>query len=113
MSVFLVQAHGVVNVVGWGIFLPSGVIVARYFRSYPKQLAWWGAFHVGLQSSGFILGSIGWGIGLWLGQASQHYTFTTHRILAVMIFTFTTIQVIFKNHLIIITLCLYLYLIIN
>lgn len=85
-------AHGVLNIVGWGIFLPSGVIVARYFRSFPRPMAWWGAFHVGFQSSGFLLGSIGWGTGLWLGQASQHYTFTTHRILAIMIFTFTTIQ---------------------
>ncbi|KAL1559554.1 cytochrome b561 and DOMON domain-containing protein-like protein isoform X1 [Salvia divinorum] len=85
-------AHGVLNMVGWGIFLPIGAIVARYLRCHPKKVAWWGAFHIGCQSMGYLLGSIGWAIGLWLGQASEHYTFTTHRILAIMIFTFTTIQ---------------------
>lgn len=87
------QAHGVLNIVGWGVFLPTGAIAARYLRSYPKKVARWGAFHIGCQSAGYILGSIGWGIGLWLGQASEYYTFTTHRILGIMIFTFATIQV--------------------
>ncbi|XP_041992553.1 cytochrome b561 and DOMON domain-containing protein At5g47530-like isoform X1 [Salvia splendens] len=85
-------AHGVLNMVGWGIFLPTGAIVARYLRCHPKKVTWWGAFHVGCQSMGYLVGSIGWGIGLWLGQASKCYTFTTHRILAIMLFTFTTIQ---------------------
>ncbi|XP_057765612.1 cytochrome b561 and DOMON domain-containing protein At5g35735-like [Salvia miltiorrhiza] len=85
-------AHGVLNIVGWGIFLPGGAIAARYLRSYPKKVAWWGAVHVGSQTAGYLLGSIGWAIGLWLGQASQYYTFSTHRILAIIIFTFTTIQ---------------------
>ncbi|KAH6778530.1 hypothetical protein C2S51_009842 [Perilla frutescens var. frutescens] len=85
-------AHGVLNIVGWGIFLPSGAIVMRYFKSYPKKVKWSSAVHIGFQGMGYILGSTGWGIGLWLGQESEHYTFTTHRILAIMIFTFTTIQ---------------------
>lgn len=87
------QAHGILNTVGWGIFLPTGVIVVRYFRKYPKRWPWSYVFHVGCQIAGYTLGSIGWATGLWLGQKSKYYTFGTHRILAIIIFTFTTIQV--------------------
>ena len=86
--------HGVLNIVGWGTLLPIGVIVARYFRVYPeKWKVWWFYLHVGFQSVGYLVGTAGWAIGLWLGNASKYYTFHTHRIFAIFIFTFTTVQV--------------------
>ncbi|XP_028801642.1 cytochrome b561 and DOMON domain-containing protein At5g35735-like [Neltuma alba] len=87
------KIHGALNIAGWGTFLPIGVIVARYFRVYPYHFdKWWKYLHVGCQSAGFIIGTCGWAIGLWLGHASKYYSFQTHRIFAIFIFTFTTIQ---------------------
>ncbi|KAM6580500.1 hypothetical protein CsatA_004274 [Cannabis sativa] len=86
--------HGILNMVGWGILLPVGVIVARYFRKFPVRWNHWFGVHLGCQIVGYILGTTGWGIGLWLGRASRHYTFKTHRLLGIFIFTFTTLQML-------------------
>jgi hypothetical protein len=80
--------------VGWGVLLPAGVIIARYCREYPIKLdGHWFSLHVCCQISGYVTGTTGWAIGLWLGHASTYYTFHTHRLLAIFIFTFTTLQV--------------------
>ncbi|KAI5581519.1 hypothetical protein BDE02_07G023500 [Populus trichocarpa] len=88
------KIHGVLNIIGWGTFLPAGVIIARYFP-YPLTL---GSYryhlHVGCQIIGYILGVTGWSVGLWLGQASKHYSFKIHRLFATFIFTFTTLQML-------------------
>ncbi|TXG67517.1 hypothetical protein EZV62_008792 [Acer yangbiense] len=31
------KVHGVLNIVGWGIFLPVGVMAVRYLRVHPKE----------------------------------------------------------------------------
>ncbi|KAF3453416.1 hypothetical protein FNV43_RR03856 [Rhamnella rubrinervis] len=88
------KAHGILNIVGWGILLPIGVIIARYYRKFPFHSKWWYIFHVSCQCVGYTLGTTGWGIGLWLGHVSKHYTFRTHRTLSIFIFTFTTLQML-------------------
>ncbi|EXB63290.1 hypothetical protein L484_012480 [Morus notabilis] len=88
------MVHGIVNIVGWGTLLPIGVILARYFRSFPVKLERWFCLHVGCQIVGYVLGTTGWAIGLWLGRTSKHYNFHTHRLLAIFIFTFTTLQML-------------------
>lgn len=85
--------HGILNIVGWGVFLPIGVIIARYFKRFPFQMKFWFFLHVSCQIVGYILGTAGWALGLWLGHASRHYAFRTHRILAIFIFAFTSLQV--------------------
>ncbi|XWS09770.1 hypothetical protein CRYUN_Cryun39dG0017900 [Craigia yunnanensis] len=86
--------HGILNIIGWGTLLPIGVIIARYFREFPFKLdTWWFTFHSSCQVLGYILGSIGWGLGLLLGYESKYYTFHTHRVLGISIFGFTTLQV--------------------
>ncbi|KAK3030045.1 hypothetical protein RJ639_038144 [Escallonia herrerae] len=86
--------HGILNIVGWGTLLPIGVIIARYFKSYPMSMKkdWWFALHISCQIVGYFLGTTGFIIGIWLGHASKHYSFFTHRILAIFIFAFTTLQ---------------------
>lgn len=81
------------NIVGWGTLLPIGAIVARYFRSFPKEWEWWYLFHRNCQGAGYIIGSSGWALGLLLSNASKYYDFRTHRIIGIVIFTFSTIQV--------------------
>uniref|UniRef100_A0A5B6YST1 Cytochrome b561 and DOMON domain-containing protein n=1 Tax=Davidia involucrata TaxID=16924 RepID=A0A5B6YST1_DAVIN len=86
--------HGILNILGWGMLLPIGVIIARYFKKFPVEYRCWFGFHISFQIAGYILGTTGWAIGLWLGHTSRHYSFRTHRILAILIFTFTTLQML-------------------
>ncbi|KAI9185783.1 hypothetical protein LWI28_010607 [Acer negundo] len=88
------MVHGVLNIVGWGIFLPVGVMTARYLRVHPKETKWWFCLHVSCQIVGYILGTFGWIVGLWLGHASKYYIFHKHRTLSIFIFTFSTLQML-------------------
>ncbi|KAJ0081751.1 hypothetical protein Patl1_09963 [Pistacia atlantica] len=89
----LKNVHGVLKIIGWGTLLPTGAIIARHFRKMPLKSDVWYPLHVLCQTSGYIVGSIGWGIGLWLGNSSKNYTLKKHRIFGILIFTFATIQV--------------------
>ncbi|XP_050219142.1 cytochrome b561 and DOMON domain-containing protein At3g25290-like [Mercurialis annua] len=91
---FLRMVHGIVNIMGWGFFMPIGVIIARYSK-YPLGIKkrWFG-LHVSCQMIGYILGTTGWVIGLSLGTASKFYIFRTHRLYAMFIFSFTTLQML-------------------
>ncbi|KAI4306120.1 hypothetical protein L6164_029427 [Bauhinia variegata] len=92
---YLRSVHGVLNIVGWGTFLPIGVIAARYLRVYPiKWEGWWAYIHMGCQTIGYLTGTTGWVIGLWLGHVSKYHTFYTHRTFAIFIFAFTTLQML-------------------
>ncbi|KAJ4703960.1 Cytochrome b561 and DOMON domain-containing protein [Melia azedarach] len=88
------NAHGILNMIGWGTLLPIGVIIARFFRKFPVEYGEWYTLHVLCQTSGYIIGTIGWAVGLWLGNSSKHYTLKTHRILGILIFTLATIQIL-------------------
>ncbi|KAL6284035.1 hypothetical protein ACE6H2_014964 [Prunus campanulata] len=88
------KVHGILNIVGWGTLLPLGVIIARYYRRYPFHCQKWYVLHVSCQIVGYSLGTAGWAVGLWLGHVSRHYSFPTHRILAMFIFAFTTLQML-------------------
>ncbi|XP_020524013.1 cytochrome b561 and DOMON domain-containing protein At5g35735 [Amborella trichopoda] len=102
--------HGVLNVVGWGILLPTGLLFPRYFReggiinekqdsgqpidniNKSKKKKWWLAAHVTIQLTGSILGTGGWIIGLLLASWSKGYHFVGHRVLGIMIFIMACLQ---------------------
>ncbi|PPD79319.1 hypothetical protein GOBAR_DD23760 [Gossypium barbadense] len=89
------HVHGILNIIGWGTLLPIGVIVARYFKQFPIKLdPCWYYFHYSCQVVGYILGTAGWGLGLFLGHESKYYTFHSHRVLGICIFGFTTLQIL-------------------
>ncbi|KAM7265539.1 hypothetical protein ACFE04_003222 [Oxalis oulophora] len=88
------QVHGILNIIGWGTLLPFGAIIARYLRAYLIELKSWYILHTTCQTIGYLIGTTGWAIGLWLGQASKYYTFHAHRMIAIFIFTFTTLQMV-------------------
>lgn len=50
------RSHGLVNMLGWGILIPIGVMVARYLRQYDPI---WFYSHTTIQSLGFLLGFAG------------------------------------------------------
>ncbi|EEF43825.1 conserved hypothetical protein [Ricinus communis] len=88
------NAHGILNIIGWGALLPTGVIVARYFKKVPLKCEEWYNLHTLCQTSGYIVGAVGWGVGLWLGNSSKQHTLKTHRILGIIIFTSATVQML-------------------
>lgn len=95
----ILQVHGFLNIIGWGTILPVGVIFARYFRKHPFRFKdWWYYLHISCQITGYAIGTAGWSTGLILGNESHHYTFRIHRLLAIFIFTFTTLQVTISPH---------------
>lgn len=87
------QVHGILNIIGWGTLLPIGVIIARSFRKFPLKCEEWYNLHILCQTLGYIVGAVGWGIGIWLGNSTKQYTLKTHRIFGIIIFTFATVQV--------------------
>ncbi|KAH7424615.1 hypothetical protein KP509_11G015700 [Ceratopteris richardii] len=58
----LLNAHAILNTVGWGILLPCGVLAARYVKPFADP-AWFYA-HITLQIFGYALGVAGWVTGL-------------------------------------------------
>ncbi|KAI3947861.1 hypothetical protein MKX01_034526 [Papaver californicum] len=91
---YLRTAHGVLSIVGWGTLVPIGAITARYFKEFPVKFWGWYPLHVSCQISGYLIGSTGWLIGIYLGNSSRYYDFTTHRDFGIIIFTFSTLQVL-------------------
>ncbi|CAL5190635.1 unnamed protein product [Lathyrus oleraceus] len=92
---FLRSVHGVLSIIGWGTMLPIGVIIPRYFRVYPfKKEPLWFYLHIGCQLNGFLIGTAAFVIGLVLGHSSRYYIFHTHRDFGILIFTFSTIQML-------------------
>ncbi|MCE5166202.1 hypothetical protein HAX54_015728 [Datura stramonium] len=87
--------HGVLNIIGWGTLLPIGVIIARNFREFPLPCLAWKEYHVSCQATGYIVGSTGWAVGIWLGKASKYYSFPKHGIFGIFIFTLATLQMLF------------------
>ena len=53
--------HGVLMLLGWGVLLPSGVLIARYLK-WKGPL--WLKLHIGLQISGLALGLAGLALAL-------------------------------------------------
>ncbi|XP_052203459.1 cytochrome b561 and DOMON domain-containing protein At3g25290-like [Diospyros lotus] len=90
----LKAVHGVLNIIGWGIILPIGAIIARYCRNLPMAYGEWYSLHAYCQISGCFLGSIGWIFGMLLRNALKHYTLKTHGILGTIIFALAATQVL-------------------
>lgn len=91
---FLRLVHGILNIVGWGIMLPVGAIIMRYFKEYPVTWRYAQKLHVPCQLAGYAVGFAGWVMGLYLGSRSTHYIFPIHRLIAILIFTFATLQIL-------------------
>ncbi|PON52130.1 Cytochrome b561 and DOMON domain-containing protein [Parasponia andersonii] len=88
-------AYGILNIIGWGTLLPVGAIIARYFSKFPILWNEWYSFHILCQSTGYVLGTTGWLIRILVGNSSkQHTEHKSHRILGIIIFTLTTIQML-------------------
>jgi hypothetical protein len=88
------QRHGILNVVGWGILLPIGIMFARYLRQFESADPAWFYLHAFCQTVGYALGVAGWATGLKLGSYSKGVVYSQHRSIGIAIFVFGTLQVI-------------------
>lgn len=92
-TLHLKNRHGVLNVVSWGILMPIGVIIARYLRVFKSADPAWFYLHAACQSSAYIIGVAGWGVGLKLGSDSKGITYHPHRNIGIALFCLATLQV--------------------
>jgi hypothetical protein len=95
-----VSWHGRLMVLTWGVILPLGVVVARFFKITPKQnwpheldnKLWW-KLHLYGQSTGVVLACI----ALWLvwGGADDKFQFAQlHRLLGWCVMGFAAAQIL-------------------
>ncbi|XP_042520865.1 cytochrome b561 and DOMON domain-containing protein At5g47530-like [Macadamia integrifolia] len=87
------NVHGVLSAVSWGILMPIGVIIARYLKVFKSADPAWFYLHIACQSSAYIVGVAGWGLGLKLGSESSGIQYDSHRNIGITLFVFATLQV--------------------
>jgi len=90
LSARLAKAHGAVQVMGWGLLLPIGALIARYCRAWDPA---WFYVHVAFQSIGFIFVMAGIGTGVVLSHRVRPSGFYTHRGLGIIIFFLACLQI--------------------
>ncbi|XP_020089598.1 cytochrome b561 and DOMON domain-containing protein At3g07570-like isoform X2 [Ananas comosus] len=81
--------HGILATFGWGILMPAGVTMARYFKHHDPL---WFYSHISVQGVGFVLGAAGVLLGFGLGDEGAAGNADTHRGLGVAIFVFGILQ---------------------
>lgn len=75
---------------GWGILMPIGAIIARYCKEYDP---FWFYSHISLQVLGFILGLAGTIIGFSLEDNGLESDVSKHKALGISILVFGCLQV--------------------
>ncbi|KAJ1429534.1 DOMON domain [Sesbania bispinosa] len=85
----LKRSHGLLNILGWGILIIMGAIVARHFKQWDP---FWFYFHASVQSLGFLLGVIGVISGLVLSN-QLHIDLNLHKALGIIILVLGCLQI--------------------
>ncbi|CAL0307271.1 unnamed protein product [Lupinus luteus] len=88
------NAYRILVLIGWGTMLPIGAIIARYCRTLPWMCNEWYSCHIIFQTLGYILGTLGWCIGLWLHHSSKHLASKTQGTLSIIAFTLINVQML-------------------
>jgi len=83
------KSHGIVGVIGWGLILPVGAIIARYFRH--KDPLWF-YLHSVIQFVGFAFGLATVLLGLQLYR-SVHVHIPAHRGIGIFVLVLSILQV--------------------
>ncbi|XP_052206683.1 cytochrome b561 and DOMON domain-containing protein At2g04850 [Diospyros lotus] len=84
--------HGIINGFSWGILLPIGAVTARYLRHIQALGPTWFYVHAGVQLLAFFLGTVGFAIGIRLGELSPGQVYGIHRKLGFAAFTLGSLQ---------------------
>ncbi|XP_022757553.1 cytochrome b561 and DOMON domain-containing protein At3g61750-like [Durio zibethinus] len=81
--------HGILGIIGWGLILPVGAIVARYFKH--KDPLWY-YLHAGIQFLGFILGLAAVLLGIQLYR-SMNAEIPAHRGIGIFVLVLSILQI--------------------
>ncbi|KAG0540535.1 hypothetical protein BDA96_03G417700 [Sorghum bicolor] len=81
--------HGAMAGLGWGVLMPVGVALARYFRRHDP---FWFYAHVSVQGVGFVLGAVGVAAGFKLRDDVPGAD--SHQALGVAVLVFGCLQVL-------------------
>lgn len=84
------KAHGILNIIGWGILLPVGAMAARYGKQYEPH---WFYAHAAFQVTGFAIVLAGLITGLNLRNDFPDVDIDKHQGLGIFIFVLATIQI--------------------
>lgn len=90
----LKTVHAVINAVSWGMLLPVGAVTARYLRHVQSLGPVWFYAHAGTQLLGFLLGTVGFAIGVKLGELSPGVQYGVHRKLGFAAFGLGALQTV-------------------
>lgn len=85
----LKQNHGVLAIFGWGVLLPIGTIIARYFQH--KDPLWF-YLHIVIQLLGYLIGLAGVLAGISLYN-KLHSDFRSHKGLGIFVLVLGSLQV--------------------
>ncbi|XP_058199786.1 cytochrome b561 and DOMON domain-containing protein At3g07570-like [Rhododendron vialii] len=85
----LKKNHGILNMLGWGILLPIGAIVARHCKEWDPI---WFYSHVSIQSLGFILGVAGISCGFVLEHKLSTVNVSHHKGIGIFILVLGCLQ---------------------
>ncbi|XP_074314904.1 cytochrome b561 and DOMON domain-containing protein At3g07570-like [Silene latifolia] len=84
------KTHGALNMIGWGIFMPIGAIVARYFRHLDPV---WFYTHTTVQILGFLFGVVGFMLG-FVVEGFIKAEVTYHKNIGITILIISCFQVL-------------------
>ncbi|CAA0826680.1 Cytochrome b561 and DOMON domain-containing protein [Striga hermonthica] len=88
----LKYAHGITNSISWGLLLPTGAVLARYLRPVRAVGPAWFYLHAGVQLIGVFVGTVGFGLGIRLGQIRSGQAYGLHRKLGFAVFCLGWLQ---------------------
>ncbi|KAG2318162.1 hypothetical protein Bca52824_021284 [Brassica carinata] len=85
------KTHGLLNMIGWGILIIIGAIVARHMKQWEPA---WFYSHIAVQIIGFLLGLNGIICGLVLENRTNASNVSTHKALGITILVMGGLQVL-------------------
>ncbi|KAL0925948.1 hypothetical protein M5K25_004325 [Dendrobium thyrsiflorum] len=77
------SAHGSINAITWGFFIPAGAMAARYLRQWPGMGPAWFYVHAAVQMTAVVIGAVGFGLGVAMGNG----VYTLHKGLGIAVMT--------------------------
>ncbi|KAI3856501.1 hypothetical protein MKW92_047953 [Papaver armeniacum] len=84
------RSHGALALIGWGVMLPAGTMVARHYRHWVRK---WYYLHTFIQLIGFLIGLAAIVSGKVLYDRA-HINFAAHRGIGIFVFVLTILQVL-------------------
>ena len=89
LALKLRRAHGLLALIGWGVLMPVGMVVARYCKSWDPT---WFYSHIAIQGLGFALGLAAIITGFSLDSQIDRIV-DTHKALGIFILAAGFLQV--------------------